>query len=106
MIIIRKHGENEIYKKQKDETTTHHWHNKSSNLSTNWFIIDFGFSNYNDQTNYSSSEAQSFAPGTSKESLQYKNLEIPEHKYLALYAKAKYGPTCGEFKIWIWTGIE
>jgi hypothetical protein len=72
MIIIRKHGENEIYKKQKDETATHHWHSKSSNLSTNWWIIDFGFSNYNDKTNYSSPEAQSFAPGTSKESLKIK----------------------------------
>jgi hypothetical protein len=72
MIIIRKHGENEIYKKQKDETTTHHWHSKSSNLTTNWWILDFGFSNYNEQTDYSSSEAQSFAPGTSKESLKIK----------------------------------
>jgi hypothetical protein len=72
MIIIRKHGENEIYKKQKDETTTHHWHSKSSNLTTNWWIMDFGFSNYNDKTNYSSPEAQSFAPGTSKESLKIK----------------------------------
>src|SRR4029078_3090922 len=76
MIIIRKNnGENEITqnKKQKKEGTNHHYHYyKPSNLSTNWWIIDFGFSNYNDQTNYSSQEAQDFAPLNSKESLKIK----------------------------------
>jgi len=73
MIIIRKHnGENEITHNKKEKSETHHYHYKSSNLSTNWWIVDFGFSNYNEQTNYSSSEAQSFAPGTSKESLKIK----------------------------------
>lgn len=28
-------------------------HNKSSNVSTNWMIIDLGFANYSDQTDYS-----------------------------------------------------
>jgi len=76
MIIIRRHnGENEITqnKKQNKEGTNHHYHYyKPSNLSTNWWIIDFGFSNYNDQTNYSSQEAQDFAPLNSKESLKIK----------------------------------
>jgi hypothetical protein len=73
MIIIRKHnGENEITHNKKEKTENHHHYYKPSNLSTNWWIIDFGFSNYNDQTNYSSSEAQSFAPGTSKEALKIK----------------------------------
>jgi hypothetical protein len=71
MIIIRKHGENEIshQKKEKSEPYHHHYY-KSSNLSTNWWIIDFGFSNFNDQTNYSSQEAKDFAPGTSKEAFR------------------------------------
>ena len=33
----------------------HHWgnnHVKPSNLSTNWLIVDLGFTNYNDKTNY------------------------------------------------------
>jgi len=73
MIIVRKHnGENEITHNQKEKSETHHWHSKPSNLSTNWWIIDFGFSNYNDKTDYSSSEAQSFAPGSSRESLKVK----------------------------------
>ncbi|MCW3073114.1 MAG: outer membrane protein beta-barrel protein [Flaviaesturariibacter sp.] len=40
-----------------------------SNLSTNWGIMDFGFSNVDDHTSMSSPEAQAFAPGLSKEAL-------------------------------------
>lgn len=53
----------------------HHWHGwhdwhhypkhvKPSNLSTNWLVVDLGFSNYNDRTDYSSAGAQAFAPGS------------------------------------------
>ena len=72
MIIIRKHNGNEITHEKKEKTETHHHYYKPSNVSTNWWIIDFGFSNYADQTDYSSSEAQSFAPGSAKESLKIK----------------------------------
>ena len=73
MIIIRKHnGENEISHNKKEKSESHYHYYKPSNLSTNWWIIDFGFSNYNDQTNYSSKEAQDFAPQSSKESLKIK----------------------------------
>ena len=44
-----------------------HWkdnHAKPSNLSTNWLIVDLGFTNYDDKTNYSGSTAQTFAPGS------------------------------------------
>ena len=70
MIIIRKNNGNEITHEKKEKGETHHGYYKSSNLSTNWWIIDFGFSNFNDQTNYSSQEAQDFAPGTSKEAFR------------------------------------
>src|ERR1700733_9590836 len=36
---------------------------KPSNISTNWGILDLGFANYNDRTNYASAGAQQFAPG-------------------------------------------
>jgi hypothetical protein len=45
----------------------HMWHSKNykpSNLSTNWLIVDLGFANYNDKTNYSGATAQAFAPGS------------------------------------------
>lgn len=36
---------------------------KPSNTSTNWIILDLGFSNFTDKTNYASASAQQFAPG-------------------------------------------
>ena len=38
-----------------------------SNISTNWFIVDLGFTNFNDKTNYASATANNFLvnkPGT------------------------------------------
>lgn len=41
------------------------WKNsKSSNSSTNWWILDLGFSNWNDETVYTSAAAQAIAPGS------------------------------------------
>jgi Outer membrane protein beta-barrel domain len=44
----------------------HHWNNhaKPSNITTNWLVVDLGFTNYNDKTNYSGTTAQTFAPGS------------------------------------------
>ena len=39
---------------------------KPSNLSTNWWIFDIGFSHYTDNTNYASAEAQGYAPGANE----------------------------------------
>jgi hypothetical protein len=54
----------------------HHWrdnHVKPSNLSTNWLIVDLGFTNYNDNTNYSGAVAQAFAPGGNSNWFNLKN---------------------------------
>lgn len=40
---------------------------KPADISTNWFILDLGFSNYNDKTDYSSASAQAFAPGSNED---------------------------------------
>jgi len=40
---------------------------KPSNISTNWGIVDLGFANYHDRTNYASAGAQQFAPGSNKD---------------------------------------
>jgi hypothetical protein len=48
-------------------------HIKPSNLSTNWLIVDLGFTNYTDHTNYSSASAQAFAPGGNKDWFNLKN---------------------------------
>ncbi len=39
---------------------------KPSNVSTNWWIIDLGFSNFTDNTDYGSAAAQAYAPGSNK----------------------------------------
>ncbi len=86
MIIIKKHDgkENKEEKTKEDrddddddvniEIKKRKEH-KKSNVSTNWMILDLGFSNVNDQTNYSSPAAQAFFPGGtgSKEQMSLRN---------------------------------
>jgi hypothetical protein len=43
-----------------------HWY-QSPNISTNWGIVDLGFTNYIDNTNYASAGARQFAPGATKD---------------------------------------
>jgi Outer membrane protein beta-barrel domain len=40
---------------------------KPSNISTNWGIVDLGFANYRDRTDYNSAAAQKFAPGSTRD---------------------------------------
>lgn len=61
MVIIRKQGEKSIH----SEPRMHNRRNSSqSKVSTNWGIVDLGFSNYDDKTNYTSTGAQAYAPGS------------------------------------------
>jgi hypothetical protein len=50
-IIIIKHGRNKDGKEVKVSVGTSD-KKKRSNVSTNWWIVDLGFANYNDNTNY------------------------------------------------------
>jgi hypothetical protein len=52
-MTIVKEGKNKNGKDKTDKSESDHKHKKPRNLSTNWGIIDFGLSNYNDRTNYS-----------------------------------------------------
>src|SRR5688572_2509977 len=68
MVVIKK--KDEKGNTSSDVRISNNKRKKYSNLTTNWVIFDFGFANFNDQTNYASPEAQAFAPGiTSKEAL-------------------------------------
>jgi hypothetical protein len=62
MVIIKRPGENgdKSYKMEGRHRT------KPSAISTNWWIVDVGFSNYVDNTNYGSTAAQLYAPGSNK----------------------------------------
>lgn len=65
MIIIKKAGSNEreIITGEKAAKIPSR-KKKNENVTTNWWIVDLGFSGYNDKTNYASVAAQAFAPGS------------------------------------------
>jgi hypothetical protein len=77
MLIIRKNGGGrEIIRNRKNDETTQEHHRKyykPSNVSTNWWIVDLGFSNFNDNTNYSDASVQAFAPGSTEETFKLRN---------------------------------
>src|SRR3982750_571785 len=59
MIIIKKRN------RDKDtDVKVYHRKAKNPNVSTNWWIVDLGFANYTDNTNY---PLTSFAPGLDKD---------------------------------------
>lgn len=66
MIIIRNGKEDSGDGSKVGYNRHSHYHNyyRPSNISTNWLVIDLGFANYNDKTNYASAAAQQFAPGS------------------------------------------
>lgn len=71
MIIIT----NKDHRKNTDTTVVNveYKKKKQSNLSTNWGSIDLGFNNFTDNTNYTSSAAQQFAPGAGKDWFKLRN---------------------------------
>lgn len=68
MIIVKRAGSNEreiITNDRKVKIPSRRY--KPDNITTNWMVLDFGFSGFNDKTNYSSAEAQAFAPGSNED---------------------------------------
>lgn len=68
MIIIKKESRN----KDGKETEVKTYRRKSnSRVSTNWWIVDLGFANYTDNTDYANAVATGFAaPGIGKDNLK------------------------------------
>lgn len=68
IIIIRKPGtkDREVVVNKEYKMWNRRNTGKPSNLTTNWWIFDIGFSNYNDKTIYSSAAAQAYAPGSNE----------------------------------------
>ncbi|OSZ80955.1 hypothetical protein CAP36_06875 [Chitinophagaceae bacterium IBVUCB2] len=74
MIIIRKPGskDREVVR-DKEYKMKNRRGDKPSNLSTNWWIVDIGFANYNDESNYTAATLNGFvAPGIGKEEMKLK----------------------------------
>lgn len=68
MIIIRKPGKDtEVQTKDGDVKIPSRKYRKPENVTTNWWIVDLGFSNYDDKTSYASLVAQTFAPGSTED---------------------------------------
>src|SRR5215208_6678356 len=74
MIIIKKKGKNGDEDSEKKVIISNHRKRKQSNLSTNWWIVDVGFANWNDKTDYSAAQASGFVSSdfTSKDQLDLK----------------------------------
>lgn len=71
MVIIKKPGNDDRDGKgNKEVIITNRNRRRNSNITTNWAIVDLGFSNFNDQTNYGSAETQAFAPGLTKDGIK------------------------------------
>ena len=63
MIIIRKPGSGDAESKRDKHiiiSNNSNRHYKPSNISTNWVILDLGFANYNDKTNYATAVSSGF----------------------------------------------
>lgn len=71
VIIVKRKGSDG---KSKDVIVNRPY-KKPSAVSTNWWIVDLGFANLNDKTNYSSAAAQAFAPGMNKEQFNLKTIK-------------------------------
>ena len=63
MVIIREKGSKPAEESHSNRVHIPHRSDKPSNISTNWWIVDIGFSNYNDKTNPLSQGALNFAGG-------------------------------------------
>ena len=63
MVIIRKAG-NSHFEGEKEYKMHDRKGDKPSNLTTNYWVFDVGFSNFQDNTNYSGAAAQAYAPGS------------------------------------------
>lgn len=66
IIIVRKGDKNDTTQKRSVDVFQNK-RKKPSNLSTNWWVLDLGFANFHDRTNYASPAAQQFAPGSNED---------------------------------------
>ncbi len=60
MVIIKKGGKSDTTRNNRQISISNRKRNKNSNVRTNWWIVDLGFANFNDETDYTSAQAQGF----------------------------------------------
>lgn len=72
-IIILKNGQSASHNRDVNIQLKHRRYNRKSNNSTYWFAFDLGFNNFVDNTDYTSAEAQAFAPGMDGDDFNLRN---------------------------------
>lgn len=89
ILIIKNGTEN---KPEEGHHSSNHrpgrWRN---NISTNWMVVDLGFANHYDNTNYASAEAQNFVMG-----------QTPGHPA----AKSDFAVKTGSFNLNVWLFMQ
>lgn len=71
MIIIKKGGDKDNDRNDNQNVTISNRRKKNSNVSTNWWIVDLGFANVDDKTNYAAAQASGFvAPGINEDNME------------------------------------
>lgn len=94
-IIIIKGGKEQTTDSPANENHRNYVHHKPShwknNISTNWLVVDLGFVNHYDKTNYASAEAQDFVHG-----------QTPGHPA----AKSDFAVKTGSFNFNLWLFMQ
>ena len=90
MVIIREKGsqpddDKEGKNNKRIHISTRRNSSKPSNISTNWWIVDLGFSNYTDNTNPNSAAAQSFAGDAYAENEDWAKLRAGKSRNVNLW---------------------
>lgn len=58
--IVKKNGKTGNKESKGFKISIHNSEDKNKNISTNWFVLDLGFANYRDETNYTNAQAGSY----------------------------------------------
>lgn len=99
MIIIKKSGKDTS---EKEVVISNRRRNRNPNVSTNWWIVDLGFANYTDETNYAAARQMGFVSSgiTNKDNLKLRtgksvNVNIwvfmQRRNLIKQYVNLKYG---------------
>jgi hypothetical protein len=76
MIIIKKKGKDDERKHDREVRISNHSKRKTSNISTNWWIVDIGFANLNDHTDYAAAQSSGFlGSGFGKDQFKLKTVK-------------------------------
>jgi hypothetical protein len=102
IIIIKQGDKNDTSRNKKVIISNRNRKRKLTNLSTNWWIVDVGFANFHDKTDYASVAAQQFAPGSTKDWFELRTGKSVNVNIWAFMQKIKPCKALFKFKIWSW----